>query len=164
MFSSFNFIVKGEGKSSLAEESGQNLVNNMRGTVIGLSEGYPVIRFDNNRVHAVQPTQFIVEDGNKLLGIRTQVPLDLYYGMTIHKSHASSYDYAEVDLKHIFEEGQAYMALSRCKTLSGLWVLNFNERMIKPKESVKQFYNTLNFSPLFTVNCHFSLRSRCTFI
>ncbi len=116
----------------------------MRGTVIGLSEGYPVIRFDNNRVHVVQPTQFIVEDGNRVLGTRTQVPLDLCYGMTIHKSQASSYDYVEVDLKHIFEEGQAYVALSRCKTLSGLRVLNFNERMIKPKESVKQFYNTLN--------------------
>jgi hypothetical protein len=136
--------LKVKARVVLLKNLDKTLVNGMRGTVIGLSEGYPVIRFDNNRVHVVQPTQFIVEDGNRVLGTRTQVPLDLCYGMTIHKSQASSYDYVEVDLKHIFEEGQAYVALSRCKTLSGLRVLNFNERMIKPKESVKQFYNTLN--------------------
>ena len=141
---SSHLSLKVNARVVLLKNLDKTLVNGMRGTVVRFNEGYPVIRFDNSRVHIIQPTQFIVENGNRVLGTRTQVPLDLCYGMTIHKSQASSYSFVEVDLNKVFEEGQAYVALSLSETLSGLRVLNFNEKMIKPNKCVKQFYKTLN--------------------
>ena len=112
---SSHLSLKVNARVVLLKNLDKTLVNGMRGTVVRFNEGYPVIRFDNSRVHIIQPTQFIVENGNRVLGTRTQVPLDLCYGMTIHKSQASSYSFVEVDLNKVFEEGQAYVALSRLR-------------------------------------------------
>ena len=51
-----------------------------------------------------------------------QLPLRLAYAMTIHKAQGTTLAGAYIDIRAALEPGQAYVALSRVKTLAGMWL------------------------------------------
>jgi len=57
-------------------------------------------------------------------GSFAQVPLKLAWAITVHKSQGLSFDQAIIDVSEAFTHGQAYVALSRCRTLSGMVLRN----------------------------------------
>ena len=69
-----------------------------------------------------------------------QYPLKLAYGITIHKSQGMTLENVVVDCNRIFEEGQAYVALSRVKKLEGLYLKGFSADKIKANQKVVDFY------------------------
>ncbi len=106
-------------------------VNGTLGTVVGWSEaGWPQVRTRAGKLIEAEPEEWRIEDGKRVLAQITQVPLRLAWAMTVHKSQGMSLDAAVMDLSGAFEYGQGYVALSRVRTLEGLFLLGFNERAL----------------------------------
>jgi ATP-dependent exoDNAse (exonuclease V) alpha subunit len=72
-----------------------------------------------------------------------QIPLRVAYAISIHKSQGCSLDYAEIDLSDIFEHGQAYVALSRVKSLHGLSISSINYDCIQADPVAVSYYEKL---------------------
>ena len=69
------------------------------------------------------------------------ISLSLY--ITVHKSQGMTIDHLAVNLSDTFEYGQAYVALSRAKSLDNLILKGFREDAFKAHPTVKQFYAML---------------------
>jgi len=104
----------------------------------------PVVRFSNGEQLTVFPEKFTVEVPNEGIAERIQIPLKLAYAMTIHKSQGLTIDKAQMSLSDVFECGQAYVALSRLRSLKGFHLLDWDPKVIKAHPKVLEFYTTLN--------------------
>lgn len=108
-------------------------VNGTTGNVVGFSNisGNPHITMTNGKTIEAELAEWSIFDGLKPLGMIKQIPLRLAWAITIHKSQGMSLDAAIIDLTSAFEFGQGYVALSRVRTLAGLYLLGYNERALE---------------------------------
>ena len=113
-------------------------VNGSRGVVTGFCEdsGYPIVKFANDQIQTIKPEQWTYELGGTILAQRKQVPLNLAYALSIHKSQGMTIDRLEIHLNQAFECGMAYVALSRSTSLKGLRLVQFNEKVVWYIQSV----------------------------
>jgi ATP-dependent DNA helicase PIF1 len=120
------------------------LVNGSRGVVVDFKDNYPVVKFNNGITEVIKHHSFDYEIDKKGIIYRKQIPLRLAWCITVHKSQGMSIDIAEVDIgSNIFEYGQTYVALSRVRSLDGLYIIKFNPDKIKCHPKVEKFYNNL---------------------
>ncbi|MDB5225990.1 MAG: family ATPase [Bacteroidota bacterium] len=57
------------------------------------------------------------------IGSFTQYPVRLAWAITIHKSQGLTFEKAVIDAGQAFAAGQVYVALSRCRTLNGMFLM-----------------------------------------
>ena len=75
---------------------------------------------------------------------RRQLPLALAWAVTTHKIQGATLDCALIDIgEDVFEYGQAYVALSRVKSLHSLYVHNLEPSCVRAHPHVKEYYDKL---------------------
>ncbi len=110
----------------------EGYVNGTLGDVVGFTPlGAPIVKTRSGMTLTVEHAEWAIQDGNKILAKINQIPLRLAWAITVHKSQGMSLDAAIIDLASAFEYGQGYVAISRVRTLSGLYLQGFNERALQ---------------------------------
>lgn len=122
-------------------ECDKPIVNGSQGVIIEFVGGLPLIQFNNGEKRTVGYHTWISENFASIAV--KQIPLILAWAITIHKAQGVSLDLAQIDVgSNIFECGQTYVALSRIKSLEGLYLTAFNPQKIKVNKKVQEFYKT----------------------
>lgn len=86
------------------------------------------------------------QTGDKIKASRRQIPLNLAWAITVHKSQGMTLDRVEMDLARAFGPGMVYVALSRASSLDGLSLASFDKALIKASPIAIQFMNQVNGS------------------
>jgi ATP-dependent DNA helicase PIF1 len=115
------------------------ICNGSQGIVIRTDPDGPTVRFLNGLTLKI-PLQFYQSKEYPSIVIG-QYPLVLSWAMTIHKVQGATLDAAEMDIgSGIFTYGQSYVALSRLRSLEGLYLKAFSRETIKAHPKVVEFY------------------------
>ena len=82
----------------------------------------------------------------EVIGTFTQYPLKLAWAITIHKSQGMTFDKMHFDLTFgTFQAGQAYVAVSRLRSLDGLTLSNpIRPHHVTQNQEVRAFANSFN--------------------
>jgi ATP-dependent exoDNAse (exonuclease V) alpha subunit len=119
---------------------GKGYVNGSMGIVVGYSvAGFPIVQLKNGKEIEAVPESWSVREGEEVLSEIEQVPLRLAWAITIHKSQGMTLDAAQMDLSRCFEPGMGYVALSRLKSLDGLYLIGINDQALKINEEVLRY-------------------------
>lgn len=127
---------------NITQDDNLQVCNGSQGIIMNFVDGFPVVKYDNGLIRKMGYHNWKSEKMPDV--VAAQVPLMLSWAITIHKSQGITIDNAEIDAgNNIFEAGQTYVALSRLRTLEGLYLSSFNPKKIKNNKVVEEYYASL---------------------
>jgi ATP-dependent exoDNAse (exonuclease V) alpha subunit len=95
----------------------------------------------------LEPTTFQMLDAEGLpVASATNFPVNLAYAMTVHKAQGATLEQLRVDLRGLWEPGQAYVALSRARGAAGLYIEGWDQRSIKVDPVVEAFHRQIGLA------------------
>jgi ATP-dependent DNA helicase PIF1 len=118
------------------------LVNGSRGVVIGVQDESVVVRFKSG-IYTIEAHDWEFEEDGKIILRFTQIPLKLAWSSSIHRAQGATLDCVTMNLSKCFEYGQAYVALSRVKSLDGLFIEDIDFSAIMAHPRAVKFYQEL---------------------
>lgn len=143
-------LYRAKGRMEQTQENKDILANGLVGQVVQFddeSNGLPVVLFHHKTIGTVLRTidreEFEVGHmpNGSPQGVRTQIPLDLAYATSIHKSQGQTIGCNVFsNFSNISAYGQAYVLLSRVHSIEQLYLEDFDPRNIKTDAKVTKFY------------------------
>ena len=120
------------------------IANGTTGIIVAFTpDGNPLVKFDKHEKEVVIGKKEWKSENVPGISLY-QIPLILAWGMTIHKAQGLTLEKAIIDIgSDLFEAGQMYVALSRLKSLDGLYLQYFNLNNLIINAKVLKFYETL---------------------
>jgi len=119
----------------IQNDPNSNWVNGTLGTVLALGDNAIAVRLSESGDKVIVTRckfdifkhEYDAETGTiqkRRVGMMTQYPLRLAWAITIHKAQGQTYSSAILDFSDMapWDHGQVYVALSRCKSLEGLFL------------------------------------------
>lgn len=112
--------------------------------LVELSNGEEINVYPHEwKTHKISVTNGIVS--KKEIGSYTQLPLKLAYAITMHKTQGQTYESAII-APNSFAEGQLYVALSRLRSIDGLYLESpILEEYVKVNKLVNDFYEDFSY-------------------
>jgi ATP-dependent exoDNAse (exonuclease V) alpha subunit len=131
----------------VANNFAAGFVNGSRGKVTAFFDGLPMVEiYASGKEVRVEPHSWsLVEDNRKRAEV-AQLPLRLAWAITIHKSQGMSLDAAEIDLSKTFTPGMGYVALSRVRSLGGIYLSGVNDMALQLHPNIFDFDRALQRS------------------
>lgn len=118
------------------------LVNGSIGTVKDFINNQVIVEFDNGVTEKIGKIEWELEMDNSKI-VATQIPFMLAYSITIHKSQSLSLDKAILDLADCFCNHMVYVALSRVRSLEGLYLNSFDPKKITVNQKLLSFIDEI---------------------
>lgn len=131
-------------------------VNGTLGEIIQISQDGIKVRCENGHEYDVDRVTWdnvlsIYDTKEKkvkqeVVGSFTQYPIKTAWAITIHKSQGLTFDKVRIDLsQYAFANGQIYVALSRARSLDGLFLTrSFDRKNLKASAEIISFYQNTN--------------------
>lgn len=110
----------------VANDFAKGFANGSRGRVVAFKGEEPVVELVSGREIVVEPHEWKLTEDDKVQATASQLPLRLAWAITIHKSQGMSLDGAIIDLSKSFTPGMGYVALSRVRSMDGLYLQGIN--------------------------------------
>lgn len=105
---------------------------------------YPIVQFSGYpTLEIVKPDSFEITNKQNVIARRNQIPLILSWAMSVHKSQGQTLQRVRVNLAKTFENGQAYVAVSRATSADCLEIINFHPSKVRAEQKVVEFYKSL---------------------
>jgi len=130
----------------VANDFAAGFVNGSRGRVIRFDNGSPVVQLVDGREITVEPHSWTLTEDDRKRAEVSQLPLRLAWAITIHKSQGMSLDAAQIDLSKSFTPGMGYVALSRVRSLEGIYLAGINNMALQLHPDIFEFDRRLQRS------------------
>lgn len=117
-------------------------VNGTQGILRDVGFDELVVELLDGRSVEVKRVDFTMLDGDgQPVAKANNFPIQLAWGITIHKAQGTTLDRACIDLRSLWEPGQAYVALSRVRSPKKLLLTGWDPKSIFADPAVIDFYS-----------------------